>query len=288
MNLSALLHNPHVIHNTINIDVNILVLYGNNPVILQKCFYQMFEISNNVRETAINVDDSEIEYMFSDKHIELKMNDKSMKHMKRIVMNNNIANKKFLFLIKDCNIINHNVQFTIKRVIEKYSNATFVFIVKSLSHILPSITNMACAVNCKFPFENVAKYFNIDSKVNFDKWKQIYNFHDNDIINLMIMISNDIETTKLEDFFTKIFSKIKKEKNAYEITSLCREVSYKLFHMNVPISIVVKYILKYFEKHKLISDIVMVMAKCDHLACLSKKNIMVYEKMFLEVVNIVK
>lgn len=252
----------------------------------------MYDIESNIRETTLDIDDSEVEYVFSDKHIELKMTDKGMKHMKQIVKNNNISNKKFLFLIKDCNISNQNTQFGIKRIIEKYTNATYVFIVKSLSCILPSIQNMGCNINCKFPFHNVASYMFKDHEDNLDKWKRIYEFYNNDILNLMLMKTHNIEKTKIEESFIKFFEKAKKEKNCYEITSLCRDFSYKLFHINVPLNMVIKYILTCFEKHnekrKLLPEIISVLANCDHLALRSKKNILVYEKALLEVVHLMK
>jgi hypothetical protein len=291
LNLSSLLVDPEILTKVKNIDVNIIILYGNNPVILQKCFYKMYDIGNNIRETTLSIDDCELEYVFSDKHIELKMTDKGMKHMKQVVKNNNISNKKFLFLIKDCNISNHNTQFGIKRIIEKYTNATYVFIVKSLSCILPSIQNMGCNINCKFPFHNVASYLFKDYEGDLDKWKGIYEFHENDILNLMLLKTHNIEKTKIEESFITFFEKTKKEKNCYEITSLCREFSYKLFHINIPMTMVTKHILKCFEKHekrKLLPEIIFVLAKCDHLASLSKKNILVFEKTLLEVVHLMK
>jgi hypothetical protein len=71
------------------------------------------------------------------------------------------------------------------------------------------------------------------------------------------------------------------EKKQYNIIKNIRELVYKLFHVGVSIKDICMYIIKKYNTHKKINDIVIELAKYEHETLIGAKEILVYEKIFL-------
>lgn len=274
-------------------DTNLVVLYGNATPILHRYMYELYGVQK-VREDVTTVGDEtltryEVQYAHSDNHIEVYMTQAHMRYVRGVVKNKNINNKRFVFLIKGCTIANRGLQASFKRMFERHHNAVFVFAARSLSNIAPEIIGMSFCVKCNFPRENVVSHF---SKVYNEDPKDIAEIYDthNDIINTVLAIKNGIKKTLMHGAFDRFFDQLAKEKNSLGVSAACRDFAHHLFHINMPFAMLVQHVVRAMrtkgaEKH--VSAVIECAARCDHLASISKKTILLYERFLLDVSQIV-
>lgn len=268
-------------------DINLVVLYGNATPILHKYMYELYGV-HKVRDDITTVGDDEIQYSHSENHIEVYMTQAHMAYVRGVVKNKNINNKRFVFLIKGCTIANRSLQASFKRMFERY-NAVFVFAARSLSNIAPEIIGMSFCVKCNFPRENVVSHF---SRIYHEDPKDIAEIHDthNDIINTVLAIKNGIKKTLMHGAFERFFNQLSKEKNSLGVSAACRDFAHRLFHINMPFAMLVQHVVRAMRTkgaEKQLSAVIECAARCDHLASISKKTILLYERFLLDVSQIV-
>jgi hypothetical protein len=208
------------------------------------------------------------------------MNNDYIQYTKSIIKNKTINQNKLIIIIKDCNINNKTLQVLHKRMFEKHTNVIFIFIVPTLSYLAPEISKMCCCINAKFNKETVCKY--IYDTYNYD---HEYNY---DIINMLLKAKYKVKKTKVDETFEKFFKQLKKSKNNLETINLCRELSHKVFHLNMPFPLLAKYIINNSSySQDSIPKIVEIAAECDHLAVQSKLNILLYERFLVSISQII-
>lgn len=271
---------------------NILVLYGNSNPILYKFLYHVLSVTH-VRTTETLCGDVTIEYARSNHHIELMMTEQHMGFVKSLAQNQNIRNKKFIFLVKNCSPTNMHTQQRFKRMFEKLAqNAIFVFAVKNLAYLSQDIINMSTTINCKFTKEKIASFCRETYFVDvFDFCgKDLCDQYNNDLISIILAVKNNIAKTKMELAFERFLDQISKEKNGVGTVSLCKEFAHKVYHLTIPFPLMAKYILQALPattKDAVKFAIVQSATECDHTGAFSKKNILVYERFLLEVASLI-
>lgn len=272
-NAAFLFENPDFIN-----DCHMICFHNNSLPIIHKLIYHIYNISN-IRENIESIGENEIEYSYSNKHIEVDMTENHMQYTKSIIKNQNINQNKFIILINNCNVNNRKIQTLYKRMFEKHTNAIFIFVVPSLSYLSPEIVNMCCCINCKFSKEKVCKY--ISSTYAYDI-NQDYDKYNNDIINMILAAKYNVKKNKVEETLEKFFENLKKAKNGLELVTLCRDLSHKVFHLNMPLTVLAKYIIRLCPPTKT-QTIIEIAAECDVLAAQSKKNILLYERFLIAI-----
>lgn len=270
-------------------DTTMVVLYGNSPPVLYRYMYQLYGVGR-IRDDVTTIGDDEISYSYSDNHTEVPMTAPHMQYIRGIVKNKNIGNKRFVFLIKGCTIANRGLQASFKRLFERQSNAVFVFAARSLSCIAPEIVNMSMCIKCNFPKEKVGAFCKKVYNEDTSKAIEVYEAFNHDIVNTILSIKNGIEKTLLQAAFEKFYDGLAKEKNGLGIATACREFAHRLFHTNMPFGMLVAYVIRTLRsrgaKEAAISSVVECAARCDHLASISKKTILLYERFLLDVSQI--
>ena len=171
-------------------------------------------------------------------------------------------------------------------------NACFVIYARNISKVPNTILSRCSLMNLAFPINNIYNTLNrlldTHSQVNKDTFESEYASTGYDILSYIMKYSLSITTTCLDEVVIKHFDNVIKEKNILNVIMTTRELSYKLYHINFPISMLSHIIINKHKDKDNINDIVSTCADCDALAATSKKDVLVYEKMLLQLYHLIK
>jgi hypothetical protein len=281
--------------NTLN-DLNGVLLYANEYAILNRIAQivvkQLFNIETLYIRPAFYdkndnvVSNQEPDYLLSDVHMEFELNEKSLAYIKSIITNRTISNKSFVFIIKnaECKISRHHF-LTLRRLMDINSTSKFIITSTSISFMESSLSSRLLPISCSFPFSNITNLINsniIPSTISEDDLQCRYSNVKCNIISLLQNINIDVGKELLwEKTIDKVLISFTTEKKQYNIIKNIRELVYKLFHVGVSIKDICMYIIKKYNTHKKINDIVIELAKYEHETLIGAKEILVYEKIFL-------
>lgn len=277
-------------------DINGVMLVGNEYGILNriaqlvvKCLFDVDTLW--IRACPFNPDkEAEGEYFMSDYHMEFELNDKALEFIKNIVQNKNISKRHFVFIIKNAEpSINRNLYLALRRIMDINPTAKFIITTSATSFMEKSLMSRVVKAHCSFPFENILQT-DLLSKALQTKTKQelhdIYLQSGFNIVTLLQHISKNCSDLLWQQTIDKLLVSMKKEKQHYDVIMLIRENVYKLFHIGVPLKDICRYVIKVCSdpsKNKHIHMIVAVAAECEHEVTQSNKDILLYEKLFLNI-----
>lgn len=285
-------------NNNLN-DINAFVLYGNENIymnhISNMMIKKMFNNRNIITKKTIfaytnNLDTKiEVEYEYSDYHFEFEYSEKHIAFIKSIIQNKNISSRSFVFIIKNMDNTTKVSQFPLKKLMDA-NNAIYIFLTKSLNKIENAILSRSTIINTHFPILNIYKIFNsiIKKPIEFIEFEKHFNNAHNSIVVLLIQNENGFVQLRILQNLDNLINKIQKEKNMFEIIILIREFIYKAYHITFPLQYISKFVINKFIKEKYISDIVSLCAECDNDLNNTNKEILIYEKFFINLVKIIK
>jgi hypothetical protein len=115
------------------------------------------------------------------------------------------------------------------------------------------------------------------------KLRDVYVDSNYNIITLLQHLSNGYKCLLWQQNIDKLLASLKKEKKQLNVIMLIRDNVYKLFHIGVPLKDICKYIIKTNINKKNIDKLIACAADCEHFAAQGKKDILLYEKFFLNV-----
>lgn len=280
----------NIIIKNVILDINGLVLTGNEYGILnrvaQLVVKSMFDvetlfISNSYYNPSKESDGS---YLLSNYHMEFDLNEKALEYIKNIISNRNISQRHFVFIIKNAEpSINKHIYLALRRLIDYNPTAKFIITSTSTSFMEKSLLSRLLILKCHFPFENI---LNTDIVNEIDKsikeLENIYTLSNNNIITFLQNLSNDCKSLLWQQTCDKLLNIITQEKKQLKVILSIREHVYKLFHIGIPLKDICKYIVEKYINHKNILNIVNIAAECEHGILQGSKELLYYEKLFLE------
>lgn len=282
-----------IIKNVIN-DINGLVLTGNEYGILnriaQLVVKSMFDVETiNISNSYYNPSkESDGSYMLSNYHMEFDLTDKALEYIKCIISNRNISQRQFVFIIKNAEpTVNRHIYLALRRLIDINSTAKFIITSTSTSFMEKSLLSRLLILNCQFPFDNILKTDIINQNNNTitksnNELESIYTLSNNNIITFLQNLSNDCKSLLWQQTCDKLLSIITQEKKQLKVIMSIRDHVYKLFHIGVPLKDICKYIIQKYNNHKEILNIVRIATECEHGVLQGSKELLYYEKLFLE------
>lgn len=280
-------------------DIRSIVLFGNNPSYLDIISIMVIK-SRHDRQTITKRKGSfnyvnycgiacDIEYEYSDYHFELDYSDKHITFIKSIIQNKSIANKPFIFIIKNIDDSNKSAQLPLKQIMDGTGNIQFIFTVKNCSKIEETLLSRSILINASFKIHtlyDVVKNIT-NSSINFDTFVSMYRNNDCSIVITLLQIEFGNKKPTLYTHLDLLMEKMKKEKSQFLVIQAIREYVYKIYHLTIPLDVICKYIIKKFENHKYIDQIISLAAECDHCCCNGNKNILVYEKFLVGLYKVI-
>lgn len=283
-----------IIKNIIN-DVNGILLTANEYGILnriaQLVVKSMFNVDTlHVRPCLYNpMKESDGEYLLSNYHMEFDLTDKALEYIKSVISNRNISQRQFVFIIKNAEpSINRNTYLALRRLIDINKSAKFIITTTTTSFMEKSLLSRLLMLNCHFPFDNIVTCGLLDnytSSIPVDKLQNIYSNSNFNIVTLLQNLSNNCKLLMWQQSCDTLLEIIKKEKKDINVITSIRERTYKLFHVGVPLKDICKYIIQTNKDNKHITEIIKISAECDHMTCLCNKDLLLYEKFFLDIYN---
>lgn len=282
-----------IIKNVIN-DINGLVLSGNEYGILnriaQLVVKSMFDIETLfISNSYYNPSkESEGSYLLSNYHMEFDLNDKALEYIKSIISNRNISQRQFVFIIKNAEPnINRHIYLALRRLIDFNPTAKFIITTTSTSFMEKSLLSRLLILNCHFPFDNIMKTDIVNQNNNttyrsIKELESLYTLSNNNIITFLQNLSNDGRSLLWQQKCDELLDIITREKKQLKIIMSIRDHVYKLFHVGVPLKDICKYIIHKYSNHKQILNIVKVATECEHGVLQGSKELLYYEKLFLE------
>ena len=281
-----------IIKNIIN-DVNGILLTANEYGILnriaQLVVKSMFNVDSlHVRPCLYNpMKESDGEYLLSNYHMEFDLTDKALEYIKSVISNRNISQRQFVFIIKNAEpSINRNTYLALRRLIDINKSAKFIITTTTTSFMEKSLLSRLLMLNCHFPFDNIVTCGLLDnytSSIPVDKLQNIYSNSNFNIVTLLQNLSNNCKLLMWQQSCDTLLEIIKKEKKDINVITSIRERTYKLFHVGVPLKDICKYIIQTNKDNKHITKIIKISAECDHMTCLGNKDLLLYEKFFLDI-----
>lgn len=284
----------NVIYKNVILDVNAFMLFGNEYAILnriaQLVVKKMFQTPTllNMRVCHINPQkETEGEFVLSEFHMEFELNEKSLEYIKSVIANKSISNRSFVFIIKNAeSSINRNMYLALRRIIDINPTCKFIITTSSMAFMEKSLLSRVLQVNCSFPFQNVfecslVKEAAVNSNISQDKMQEIYNDSNNNIITLLQHLGSNCQQLLWQKSIDNLTEMFKTEKKQLMIIMSIRETVYRLYHIGIPLKDVCHYVIKHNIKSKNIQNIVKLAAECEHGTSKGSKEILLYEKFFL-------
>jgi hypothetical protein len=286
----------NIIIKNVIIDINGLVLtcneYGILNRIAQLVVKSMFDVETLFISTCYYnpTKESDGSYLLSNYHMEFDLNEKALEYIKSIISNRNISQRQFVFIIKNAEpTINRHIYLALRRIIDINPTAKFILTTTSTSFMEKSLLSRLLILNCHFPFGNILKTDIVNQNLKSVKeLESIYTLSNNNIITFLQNLSNDCKSLLWQQTCDKLLNIITKEKKQLTIIMSIRENVYKLFHIGVPLKDICKYIIQKYSNHKDILNIVNIATECEHGVLQGSKELLYYEKLFLEIYKYLK
>lgn len=210
---------------------------------------------------------------------------------KSLCMTRTIFNKKQTIIIHD---LPKSVQVPINKLIEKYTNNTYVILTfSSLSQVCPNIKSSFCLINCNYiGNKNVVKQiYESHSKEEFS-----LSIKDTDLVNISYQVKYLDEKIKCTDNINSfIIASIKaliKNYHSENYFTLIKEISYKCTGSIISFDKIVPIILQYMIKNKYdinkMYEYLEMASTIEHQVIHSNKIVFSFEYFFQMVSNILK
>lgn len=284
-----------IIRNVIN-DINGIVLTGNEYGILnrisQLVVKSMFDIEClRVSNCYYNPNkESDGYYSLSDYHMEFDLTDKALEYIKSIISNKNISQRQFVFIIKNAEpCINRNIYLALRRLIDINPSAKFILTTTSTCFMERSLLSRLLIVSCHFPFDNISKTDILNSSTtSTNELNILYRDSNHNIVTFLTHLSNNCKSLLWQTMCAKLLDIISKEKKQINVIMSIREYVYKLFHIGIPLKDICKYVIDKNINNTNIRHIIDVAAHCEHGVLQGNKELLYYEKLFLELYKYIK
>lgn len=308
-------------------DISCMILHNNEFAILNRIgqilVKTLFATPSLVIKSCpftINKESTDGEYILSDFHMEFDLNEKSLQFIKSIIANKTIHNRGFVFIIKNSDFnVNKNLVFELRRLIDLNSGAKFIITTVETSSLDKSLMSRSILLNCAFPLDHIMKS-GLEclqkARLTDIELQQLYIESGSNIITFLQVLetySNDMrQSHKLlwQQHVDALLQTLKRDKNELNVIKRTRDLVYKLYHLNISLKCIGQYIIRCVIKEHdvntsdttkkkrltkkdikhidVMQNIIKCVSDCEHQACLNSKNLLIYEKLFLNIYSAMK
>lgn len=278
------------------------IFYGNDQILMDifvdEFICRMNDVSSIIKKRHQLYLYSEYHFEFDclhdDKAEQIKMI-KQLKHTRNITGNPHILHLKNMN-IPTCKHLHHFIDMIKDNMIVCIS-----------SHRLKDIDNMIlnhCEIVNLTPSRDQCKNFSMNVLQNIesdkvdgatinhsefvDRFETAYNLSNGNCIQTILRMTSLNEKCNVEENIIQTLSDMQKTKSFMILITKIRDLSYKLYHLNIPFAFICKVILHEYHMSSKYGKLVEICAKCDHLIQISYKELFIYEKFFLEIYGVLK
>ena len=266
-------------YNTLQ-DLSCIVLHGNDDIYLEtyarEMIKQYFKLDSLPMQMNQDEKDETVStYSSSAYHFEMDYTVAHNSLIKQIIKNKNIANRKYIFVLKK--FITSHKQYQLKNLIDS-GNAIFIIIAKTSNNLDQGIISRATMLRLSFKpqkiREFVKQHYNIEMEPNTD--------------HSILSIIAGVGTPKYERDLYALMDVIVKSRNQMDIVKGIKEYCYKVFHICIPLSVLCKIIIKKYIKHAKLRELIEVCSICEHTMITGTRDILCYEQLFTNIWEVMR
>lgn len=270
-----------------SLDFGCAVIYGNDPIVLDAFFYKM--VRNLHEKDKLTLRQNEL-YTYSDYHFEFEFDSDFMAHIQTIQgikRSRSINGSPHLVYIKGltkprCKYLHH--------IIDTLGNNMVVVIAaRSLCDVDENIRSRALMLNLSLDRDKMFAFCERHVKPGLDAevFNEAYARSLGNVVGTILRIESG-GFFAFEECVLKTVDTMQKSKSFLSAVLAMRETAYKIFHMNVPFAAVCKVILERFRDSAKQGTIAECCACHEHMISMTYKDLFVYERFFMEVMQIAK
>jgi len=267
----ALLDKPDVIS-----DIPAIMIYGNDMLYLET--YVHLLIKKYFGKNTLRFESNEEEdYVFTDVHFEMEYNPKHNNRIKALVTNRSISGKQVVFVLKSPQNL-----ASLRNVMDSNPHAKFIVLTKSIKSM---DTSRFMMIRLSFVYEKCYEF--VKGFCGYSKTLAEFRdeFKDKSLIMFITKLQGNGEKLALYKAIDQALEDVRKTKKPLERIHIVRDLCYKLYHMNVPLDMLCKYIITSYQESPYIADIVQISAACQLESVQSNKSMLCYEDYFLKVIQ---
>lgn len=278
-------------------DVSILKLYVDS--ILSRILQKKIVKKSARHEVTTNNNKHQCPYSYSDVHIEVDMEEITCAERqfisdfisRHIASTKSIYQQKHIVVIHNAHSMSEGSVLAIRKPLEQLSNnIIFIFSTQNISSIDCTLKSRCMLIRCNTEIRDIEDFFEFfieENEVQLDQF--VIDPYDGIIYNLLRLSNPNVDNnvhSKMNEFIEKLLEE-KNIQNAYE---LVRAFGYKILHLNIPFARFMREtICLLSKKHKYkkyIRDIVMLSAELELKSKKVSKQILVFEKYYMEIYRI--
>lgn len=279
-------------------DVSLLKLYSDT--MLSRIFKKTIVKSDASYEVSSNNNKYNCPYIYSDIHVEIDV-EQILHAEKQFICNfisnhiattKNISQAKHVCVIHNIHKLNEQSIFSLRYPIERFSNNIyFIFTARTITQVEPAFLSRCLLIRSNVEDECIESFFetfleqnDIDNEVEIDP-------NDGIVMNLLKLHGNNFQSS-VEKQLHQFIDQLINEKDIFKVCENIRTFGFKILHFNIPIATIMKITLKYilpmktFKKH--IYKIVKCSADLEVKSAHMSKQILVFERYFVEIFKFAK
>ena len=258
------------------------VIYGNDPMMLDT-YFDTLKVSGPLTNCSVfqyNIQDDNYK-----EHVE---------SIRQLQKTKTVDNINYLIHIKRVNIQRSSM---LHALIENIPDHTVIIIsCHNLGFIDAFIRSRACAINISFLKENIKTFFETSESIAYDlsTFDTTYYESRGNIINMILRYL--CGSLRFEEAFVTFLESCEKSRSFLACVMRVREMIYKVFHLNIPFSYICQLTIKHVGKKRYsgskmsqkMQALAQLCAESEYRIHKSCKDLFVYEKFFLDLLDIIR
>lgn len=269
-------------------DLNAIIIFGNDKTYMDAYVHEHL-MESNERHVPIQKKKAtweDIEYEFSDFHFEFDFSHKHIAFIKSIIRNKSISKRRVVFYLRNIDEVYKSDQSALTRLFEQYWQVRFIMSARSLSNVHENLFSHGVFINIAFDVDKLYEFVDKSAVCQSDFKTRYFEKHGQNIIS--IVLNKDQSELTIENYIKECINGLKKERSQLNLIMKVREMCYRLYHMNVPLHYICKFVLFMFKDFKRYVDLVMLCAESEHASLQITKGILIYENFFLKLIKLLK
>jgi hypothetical protein len=263
---------------------HMIILHNNEFAILNRIAFTMVKQyigKPDIKCRASLIDpsnDTRGDFILSDYHMEFDLSEASLAYIKKLIGNQCISGKSYVFVIKNAqNNIHRNLYLELRRLIDINHSAKWILTTTTYAFMEKSLLSRAIIINCCFPLPKILKA--IPLELSDTESQNLFFKSKGNVITFLELAFSNKYSLLWHNTFDVLLEKILKEKKEVVIIDCIRDFVYKLFHVGVSITDLSHYIV--FKYGDMIQNIIGEVADCEYNGK-HGKDCLAYEKLMLK------
>lgn len=269
--------------------INALIIYGNDHLFLDTfvdiciCKHNQVQKISKKQTDTHEFSDFHFTFDFSSEHFRENINT-----IKSLAKTRSISGKPHIIHIKKVN--KSKCKLLHGLIDNNNGNIIFIITTQKLMDIDDRLNSRSFKMNLSFPKQNIIKFCEneLPFEYNTSIFEDVFSLSRGNLISVILRLECE-NNVQFENIIYDFLDTLKNSKSFLTAISNTRNIVYKLYHMNIQFPYVCNLIIhKYKDSSSKSQRIIECCANYDHMMNTAYKDIFVYERFFLDILEIIK